>query len=124
MEGIDTLSSINEYYPKHVDAIYSATLTLPIQRVCNLVYQPDRFAAWIADLKLKTHDELEQERQAPPHTEDTDPYIWGIGQHASNKETLFDARPTRRCNVGNNRKSPCEQLIGLMRILFPAADQM
>ena len=53
---------INEYYPEHVDAIYSATLMLTPQKVCNLVYQSDRFAAWIADLNLKTHDELEQEK--------------------------------------------------------------
>ena len=61
---------INEYYPEHVDAIYSATLTLTPQKVCNLVYQSDRFADWITDLNLKTHDELEQKKQAPPHTED------------------------------------------------------
>jgi len=115
---------INEYYPEHVDAIYSATLTLTPQKVCNLVYQPDRFAAWIADLNLKTHDELEQGKQAPPQTEGEDPFICGSSQHASNKETLFGVRLTRKCNVGNNRKSPRDQLISLMRILFPVPDQM
>ena len=30
-------------------------------KVHNLVYQSDRFAAWIVNLNLKTHDELEQE---------------------------------------------------------------
>ena len=91
---------INEYYPEHVDAIYSATL-----KVCNLVYQPDRFIAWIADLNLKTHDEIEQEKQAPPQTDDEDPYIWDIGYHASNKETIFDIRLTRKCNVGNKERA-------------------
>ena len=88
------------------------------------MYQPDRFAAWIADLNLKTHGELERENQAPPQTEDEDPYIWGIGQHASNKETLFDVHLTRKHNIGNDRKSPSDQLISLMGILFPVADQM
>ena len=35
---------INEYYSEYVDAIYSTTLPLTPQKVCNLVCQPDRFA--------------------------------------------------------------------------------
>ena len=107
-----------------MDAICSATLTLTPQKDCDLVYQPDWSAAWITDLNLKAHNELEQGNQTPPQTDDEDPYIWGIGQHASNKATLFDIRLTCECNVGNHRTSPRDQLISLVRALFPIADQV
>jgi len=48
---------------------------LPPQIICNLVYQPDQFATWIVDLNLKTHDELEQKKQAPLQIDDEDTFI-------------------------------------------------